>query len=70
MIGSYYPSPVADISLSSALVLKCPYRSTHSVYCSASIMRAAVSKRQSEAYCSTENFDCCPVFLGKVLRGT
>ncbi len=48
----------------------CPFRDAGSMSCSASVMRLVISKRQDAAYCSTDNHDCCPVFLGKVLRTT
>jgi hypothetical protein len=66
---SSHPSPVAEVPSLAPLRSLCPYRNAKNIYCSASIVRAAISKRQNEAYCSTENFDCCPMFLGKVLRG-
>jgi len=47
----------------------CPYRKTHSMYCNASIMRMRIDERKNITYCLTEDFDCCPVFLAKVLRG-
>ena len=47
----------------------CPYRKDHSLYCSASIMRMRIDQRRNTTYCLTEDFDCCPVFLAKVLRG-
>lgn len=55
------PSPGTCVSI-------CPYRQTNSMYCSASVMTFAIAKRQDAAYCSSENFDNCPVFLAKVLR--
>ncbi len=63
-------SPIVEAASPEDFNAKCPYRNANSIYCTASTMRAAISKRQHEAYCSTENFDFCPVFLGKVLRGT
>lgn len=47
----------------------CPHREVHSEYCSASVMRMRINQRRNMNYCLTENFDCCPVFLAKVLRG-
>jgi hypothetical protein len=47
----------------------CPYREVHSMYCSASVMRMPINQRRNMIYCLTENFDCCHVFLAKVLRG-
>ncbi len=64
-----YPSPITEAE-SYDFSAKCPYRNADSVYCAASAMRAAISRRQNAVYCFTENYDCCPVFLGKVLRET
>lgn len=47
----------------------CPYRKAQSQYCSASVMTMRIDQRKSMTYCLTEDFDCCPVFLAKVLRG-
>ena len=47
----------------------CPYRNVHSMYCSASIMRMLIGRQRNMNYCLTEDFDRCPVFLAKVLRG-
>jgi hypothetical protein len=69
MLISHLPA-VTETSAQAALVSPCPYRNATSMYCSASIIKLAISKRRNTAYCSTENFDCCSVFLGKVLRGT
>ncbi len=70
MMGSSYPLPVVEAPTPEALISRCPYRNKDSVYCAASVVRAAISTRQNAAYCSTENFDSCPVYLGKILRGT
>jgi hypothetical protein len=47
----------------------CPYRKVQSMYCSASVMRMLIDQRRNMTHCLTEDFDCCPVFLAKVLRG-
>lgn len=47
----------------------CPYRQLHSHYCSASVMTMRIDQRRNTTYCLSEDFDCCPVFLAKVLRG-
>ena len=69
MLISHLPA-VTENSAHAALVSTCPYRNATSMYCSASITKLAISKRRNTVYCSTENFDCCSAFLGKVLRGT
>jgi hypothetical protein len=48
----------------------CPYKNVQSVYCSASVMKMPIDRWRNETTCLTEDFDCCPVFLAKVLRGT
>jgi hypothetical protein len=64
---STYLSTVEEAS-PSAILTKCPYKNANSVYCLASVMIFPISNRQNGSYCSTENYDSCPVFLGKVLR--
>jgi hypothetical protein len=49
--------------------LKCPYSTAQSIFCAASIMTVAVDDRRKAAYCCTEDYDRCPLFLAKVLRG-
>ncbi len=47
----------------------CPYRNVDSVYCPAAVMKMPISRQRNTNYCLTEDFDCCPAFLAKVLRG-
>ena len=47
----------------------CPYQPSKSFFCSASVMAMAIDNRKRSIYCDTENFDQCPIFLAKVLRG-
>ena len=49
--------------------LGCPYRTEKSTHCSVSIMTVAIDDRRRAAYCCTEDYDRCPLFLAKVLRG-
>jgi hypothetical protein len=49
--------------------LMCPYGAAKSIFCSASIMTVAIDNRRKAAYCCTEDYDRCPLFLAKVLRG-
>jgi hypothetical protein len=49
--------------------LMCPYRTAKSIFCSASIMTVVIDNRRKAAYCCTEDYDRCPLFLAKVLRG-
>lgn len=52
-------------------VAMCPYETSEtgsSNYCAASIMTVATSSYQKINYCWTDNHDCCPLFLSKVLR--
>lgn len=60
--------PANEVPSPGAFVSVCFYRKANSIYCSASVMTLAISKRQDAAYCCTENFDQCPMFLAKVLR--
>jgi len=47
----------------------CPYGDVRSMQCSASDMKLPNDQRRNMMYCSTGNFDCCPVFLAKFFRG-
>jgi hypothetical protein len=47
----------------------CPYRPAHNLLCSASVMAVVVDNRKKSIHCDTEDFDRCPLFLAKVLRG-
>jgi len=46
----------------------CPYETGSSNYCAVSIMTVATNSYQKMKYCWTDNYDCCPLFLSKVLR--
>lgn len=46
--------------------LGCPYHEGSGI-CGASISRLMVSKEES-AFCDSEDYDNCPLFLSKVLR--
>jgi hypothetical protein len=48
---------------------KCPYKTMGSSYCSASVMTVVLDNRRKAAYCCTDDYDRCPMFLSKVLRG-
>jgi hypothetical protein len=47
----------------------CPFRPSTSIFCSTSIMTVAIDSRKRSTYCNTEDFDRCPIFLARVLRG-
>ena len=47
----------------------CPFQPSKNFFCSASIMTVALDSRKRSTYCNTEDFDQCPIFLAKVLRG-
>ncbi len=51
-----------------ALMAACPYDTVSSNYCAASIMTVVTNSYQKRNYCWTDNYDCCPLFLSKVLR--
>jgi len=63
-----HSAAAAEVTAPETYASVCPYRKVTSAYCSASVMAFAVTKRQDTAYCRTENFDHCPLFLAKVLR--
>ena len=46
----------------------CPYGSTKGKYCSASVMAVALNHNRMARYCSSEDYDRCPLFLAKILR--
>jgi hypothetical protein len=46
----------------------CPYSPSSTVFCAASVMTVAINDRTRDNYCSTEDYDSCPLFLAKVLR--
>lgn len=46
-----------------------PYGDLRNGCCSASVMRAPIDQRRNIRYCSTDDYDCCPAFLAKFLRG-
>jgi len=47
----------------------CPHNAETGIFCSASIMTVVLSTYQKTTYCWTENYDNCPMFLAKILRG-
>jgi hypothetical protein len=47
---------------------ECPYVPADKDYCAASVMTVSISERTRDNYCSSEDFDRCPLFLAKVLR--
>ncbi len=54
-----------------ALMTTCPYETVESGSsnnCAASIMTVTTNNYQKRNYCRTENYDCCPLFLSKVMR--
>ena len=67
---SMHQSTDTETNSPQSVLSACPFRNVSSMYCPAAIMRLEISKRQNAAYCSTENYDSCPVYLGKILRGT
>lgn len=59
--------PVHGHSLISGSI--CPYKPATNFFCSASVMTVAIDNRKETTYCNTDDFDRCPLFLAKVLRG-
>ena len=62
-LASHHNAAYADAHLAT-----CPYEKGSSNNCAASIMTVATSSYQKTNYCWTDNYDCCPLFLSKVLR--
>ena len=58
----------ADTNFVDAHSTACPYVPTNMDYCSASVMSVQINDRMRDHYCSSEDFDRCPLFLAKVLR--
>jgi hypothetical protein len=44
----------------------CPYNSINT--CMASITSLRLDEQKKADFCSTENYDDCPIFLAKILR--
>lgn len=57
-----------DLSFADTDAAKCPYVPTKKDYCSAAVMTVLINDRTRVHYCSSEDFDRCPLFLSKVLR--
>jgi len=49
--------------------LICPYLTPINNYCAASNTVATINSERKESQCRTEDYDRCPLFLAKVLRG-
>jgi hypothetical protein len=46
----------------------CPYDCSGTDICAASLSSMTINSGSRQIYCSTENYDNCPVFLAKMLR--
>ena len=46
----------------------CPYDCSVTDICAASLSSMPISSGSRQQYCSTDNYDNCPVFLAKILR--
>lgn len=62
-------APMKNSSIKGIQKLMCPYKTAESVFCSASVMTVALDTRRKALYCCTEDYDRCPLFLAKMLRG-
>jgi hypothetical protein len=64
-------SPIKQsIPFPGTYAITCPYdQSGTGISCAASIMTVTTNGFQKRNYCWTDNYDCCPLFLAKVLRG-
>ena len=58
----------ADAHVADAHAEVCPYVPTNMDYCSASVMSVQINNPTRDNYCSSEDFDRCPLFLAKLLR--
>jgi len=47
----------------------CPYWRLERTDCAASVMTVTLDERRKALYCGTEAYDCCAIFLAKMLRG-
>jgi hypothetical protein len=55
-----------DISSLRFFEAACPYNGIHT--CMASLSSMTIDEYQRERWCSTDDYDSCPIFLAKVLR--
>jgi hypothetical protein len=46
----------------------CPFGNVESGICSASLSSMVIGPHRRRSYCSSDNYDNCPVFLAKMLR--
>ncbi len=46
----------------------CPY--SGKTICKASLSSLIIDRNTRKDYCTSENFDDCPIFLSKILRGS
>jgi uncharacterized Zn-finger protein len=47
----------------------CPFCDSRKDTCAASVTSMVIVPHTRQLYCSNENFDNCPVFLARILRG-
>ena len=60
----------ADISeIHEEKEMTCPHCNSERAVCMASISSMRLGIVERLVYCSNENYDNCPIFLAKVLRG-
>lgn len=57
-----------EVHRSSAVFHFCPFGATKVNICSASLSAMVIGPRNRQDYCSTDNYDNCPIFLAKILR--
>jgi len=48
---------------------KCPFSDCRTDTCAASVSSMVIGPDTRQLYCSNEDFDNCPVFLARILRG-
>lgn len=47
----------------------CPYCNNESGICAASLSQLVIDTKRRSGYCNNENYDNCPIFLARTLRG-
>jgi hypothetical protein len=46
----------------------CPYLCESTNVCAASLSQLMIDARRRSSFCSSENYDSCPIFLARTLR--
>ena len=46
----------------------CPFSDKETNICSASLSSMIIGRQKNQVYCSSDNYDNCPMFISKILR--